>query len=457
MSEALLASFKSEESGASSDVATSLNKTQDFVPTADDGTAVEAPRVIGEVEQQTRFDRHLNQPVAASPIDAREVGVIDVAKDMFNTDSVYKNLQEAGTRFGMNSDNPEGQQDVQDNLEWLMEGVPEEYTETISSQNNMESATFQANLIKDRIKAQERGEIASPYANLVGGMLGFVADPMNLLAVGAVYKGANVATRAYKRLELAIPALMNTTGRMHGTKTAIAQLAVLGGTEELIRELPRLAQDPTFKFDDYLMQAKYGFAFGAVFAGGAKALSPFTTKATAIIKSMDNAAVRIKADSAKQFVSALATNAKEGGVIKTMKSPIDAITAASNTAREKVRENMHTIDKKFVTEPIAKAKTPEELVTAADSSITKIKEAVNTASGKDVDLFEEAEIEMPNGVPEPKAEPKPDTEPKVELTEQEKLVKAAKDIDKQIMDLDKQLQTDELAAKFGKEKIVCEV
>jgi len=114
-----------------------------------------------------------------------------------------------------------------------------------------------------RVTAHRKGADAMGIPKMLATEIGgFVLDPTNFIPGTLVVKGASLTSKA-------LPKVAATMARLHGSKMGTMGIyAAFGATEEAIRLSPRLMSDPTYNYEQYLMEV----GTGAVFAGAIPAV-----------------------------------------------------------------------------------------------------------------------------------------------------------------------------------------
>ena len=114
-----------------------------------------------------------------------------------------------------------------------------------------------------RVTAHRQGAEAMGIPKMLATEIGgFVLDPTNFIPGTLVVKGAALTGKA-------LPKVAAKFASLHGSKMGTMGIyAAFGAAEEAIRLSPRLMSDPTYNYEQYLMEV----GMGAVFAGAIPAV-----------------------------------------------------------------------------------------------------------------------------------------------------------------------------------------
>ena len=142
--------------------------------------------------------------------------------------------------------------DVFENEDQLLDGIidKEEHKMWILSSGNTAIAQRRRDIIIDEQTRSRSAQNQSGFDSFTGAVVGSILDPIGIGAIGVGLKFGNVAHKATVALG---------AGRV---AAAGAEGAIAGTAEELLRNLPRLAADETFKFQDYKINVLLGVVAG---------------------------------------------------------------------------------------------------------------------------------------------------------------------------------------------------
>lgn len=278
---------------------------------------------------------------------------------------------------------------IADAMPELMIGVSEEYYEHIAGQPNWDAAVRESERVRTlefRSRAKENQSVTDA---LKAGFAGFVLDPINLVPGAVLVKGMSLTARA--ATALGMRGMAATT-----LSKNVAKWGFVGGGEELLRNIPRLQSDPTYKAEQYLMDAAFGVAFGGAIPlvpGAARSVGSGVSKLTAAIS---EAAHAVGVDSWARTVGHVTSKYKDGAA--KVGDFAQVVREAKATANEAVDAKMRDISKYNPAPIIAKAmdgKSPiETLSTMGKDYIAAVGKAARKAAGKDPQAGEAIDAAM---------------------------------------------------------------
>jgi hypothetical protein len=302
--------------------------------------------------------------------------------------------------------------EIAENIDELMWGVSEEYEEYIMGQPSLAAAQRESKFLRRREFRNKLRENESVPQALISGLGSFVLDPVNLVPGAVLIKGMNTVGK------------LATAAGMAGTSTRtsveVAKWAGLGLTEELARNAPRLASDPTYTADQYITDATLGLALAPVIPlAGGPVLGAASKGARRVFRQIDDAAHAMGVDTAVRAAAETAYRVAdqaagaEAGIINRLRAvdPARAFREAKKVAKQQIddrvrewrdidtyapiREAMDAGDTAALREEVGSFlnKLSEAIKKRADTSSAKLNEVMEKlrlAGDEALDGFEDA-------------------------------------------------------------------
>jgi len=240
----------------------------------------------------------------------------------------------------------EDEHEILANVDGMIEkaGIhPSTKTQILEQAQSVEHAQELVDHILDQQRKAPGREAMSFMGSATSGVLGFIGDPANLIPGTLMLKAGSALTKAFPKIAAkvatAAPTLSGKASRW----------AAFGAVEEAIRSAPRLAADPTFHQEDYLLNVGFGALFGVGLARGipgAKWLANNTiTPAFKALNGALDGAYRAAQESASirfagNVVAAAARGSKKVASNPNVKATIKEMDTGSTirNARNKARE-----------------------------------------------------------------------------------------------------------------------
>ena len=268
-------------------------------------------------------------------------------------------------------------------------GLPTEFGDAIFEQaKNPEHAVKLAERTARVLKHSKQMDSMSGLRALSTGIAGFGGDPTNLVPGFALYKGAVATGKFVSKLAPRVAALTSKskTGR-------VAAWTAFGAVEESFRNSPRLYNDPTYTYEQYMLDVAIGAGFtGGIAAGipAAKFLAQgrfrHVAEATRGLhtKLYESATLRTGLNMAWAATKGTGRAVKDDGVIGMLRK--GDIGAGIRNARNKA--NMQ----------VAESRTLNSINGAARNAAEKFKAESDTAvAGFDKSLKEILDVYAPTG------------------------------------------------------------